>query len=80
MITVENQDKLGHIGLVAVDTDVQHQGIGGKIMSTVDGYLHERGVKALEVPTQAANKDACRWYEKNGFVKKSVTPIYHWWL
>ena len=47
MITVENQGKLGHIGLVAVDTDVQHQGIGGKIMSTVDGYLFERGVRTL---------------------------------
>ncbi len=80
MITIDHQGELGHIGLVAVDTDCQHQGIGGKIMSTLDGYLYEKGVKTLEVPTQKANKDACRWYEKNGFKVKSVTPIYHWWL
>lgn len=80
MITIDHQGDLGHIGLVAVDTDVQHQGIGGKIMSTLDGYLFERGIKTLEVPTQKANTDACRWYEKNGFVAKSKTPIYHWWL
>lgn len=80
MITIDYQGELGHIGLVAVDREMQHQGLGGKIMSTLDGYLYERGVKILEVPTQAANKDACRWYEKNGFIKKSVTPIYHWWL
>ena len=80
MITIDYQGELGHIGLVAVDTEVQHHGIGGKIMSTLDGYLFEHGIKTLEVPTQKANSDACRWYEKNGFVPKSITPIYHWWL
>ena len=80
MITIDYQGELGHIGLVAVDLDCQHQGIGGKIMSTLDGYLFGLGVRTLEVPTQKANKDACRWYEKNGFKVKSVTPIYHWWL
>ena len=80
MITIDHQGELGHIGLVAVDTDCQHQGIGGKIMSTLDGYLFNLGVKTLEVPTQKANTDACRWYEKNGFTVQSRTQIYHWWL
>ena len=80
MITIDHQGELGHIGLVAVYPDAQHQGIGGKIMSTLDGYLFEHGIKTLEVPTQKANTDACRWYEKNGFVAQSKTPIYHWWL
>lgn len=80
MITIDHTGELGHIGLVAVDTDAQHQGIGGKIMSTLDGYLFDRGVKTLEVPTQRANTNACRWYEKNGFTIQSITPIYHWWL
>lgn len=80
MITIDFQGELGHIGLVAVDTDVQHQGIGRKIMSTLDGYLFEHGVKTIEVPTQKANSNACRWYEKNGFVIQSKIPIYHWWL
>ena len=80
MITIDYQGELGHIGLVAVDTDCQHQGIGGKIMSTLDGYLFDLGVKTLEVPTQKANSDACRWYEKNGFTVQSRTQIYHWWL
>lgn len=80
MITIDYHGELGHIGLVVVDTEVQHQGIGGKIMSTLDGYLFERGIKTLEVPTQKTNADACRWYEKNGFTAQSQTPIYHWWL
>lgn len=80
MITINHDGELGHIGLVAVDPDCQHQGIGGKIMSTLDGYLFDLGVKTLEVPTQKANTDACRWYEKNGFAIESITPVYHWWL
>lgn len=80
MITIDYQAELGHIGLAAVDTDAQHQGIGGKIMSTLDSWLFNRGIQTLEVPTQKANADACRWYEKNGFVAQSQTPIYHWWL
>ena len=80
MITIDYQGELGHIGLVAVDADCQHQGIGGRMMSTLDGYLYGLGVKTLEVPTQKANKDACSWYEKNRFKVKSVTPIYPWWL
>lgn len=80
MITIDHQGELGHIGLVAVDPDAQHHGIGGKIMSTLDGYLYGLGIKTLEVPTQKANTDACRWYEKNGFTIQSCTQIYHWWL
>lgn len=80
MITVDYNGDKAQIGLVAVDTDCQHQGIGTKIMSTLEYYLYHKAVTTIDVATQAANKDACRWYEKNGFVKKSVTPIYHWWL
>jgi len=80
MITIDYEGEMGHVGLVAVDTNVQHQGIGSKMLSTLDGYLFEHGVKTLEVPTQKANANACSWYEKNGFVAQSKTPIYHWWL
>lgn len=80
MITVDFEGDNAQIGLVAVDTDCQHQGVGTKIMSTLEYYLFHKGAMTIDVATQAANKDACRWYEKNGFKVKSVTPIYHWWL
>lgn len=80
MITVDYRGDKAQIGLVAVDTGAQHQGIGTKIMSTLEYYLYHKGVTTIDVATQAANENACSWYEKNGFVKKSVTQIYHWWL
>ncbi len=82
LITVDfNEKGLAHIGLVSVDDDCQHSGIGTKIMSTVEEYLYQIGfIHTLEVPTQKANIDACRWYEKNGFKVESITDVYHWWL
>ena len=80
MITVDYQDSLAHIGLVAVDMHHQHQGKGTQIMSSLDHYLFSQGVKRIEVATQKQNRDACAWYEKNGFMIQSITNIYHWWL
>lgn len=80
MATFDYSGGLGHIGLVAVLTDMQRKGIGQKLISTLENYLYGKGVTTLEVPTQKNNANACCWYEKNGFAVQSVTPIYHWWL
>lgn len=77
---MDYQGDHAHIGLVAIDPEFQHQGLGTKIMSSMEGALYRERVMTIDVITQKANKDACRWYEKNGFKVKSVTPIYHWWL
>lgn len=80
MITVDYKGVDAWIGLVATDPECQHQGIGTKIMSTLEYVLYHKGIWNIDVVTQSANKVACRWYEKNGFTIKSVTNIYHWWL
>lgn len=80
LITVDYQGDHAKIGLVAVNPACQHQGVGTKIMSTLENYLYCKGVMTIEVATQAANTDACSWYKKNGFRIETVTPIYHWWL
>ena len=80
MITVDNKGDKAQIGLVAINPDCQNKGIGTKIMSTLEYILYREGVWSIDVVTQAANKVACRWYEKNGFTIKSITNIYHWWL
>ena len=80
MITVDYKGDHAQIGLVAVDPKYQHQGVGTKIMSTLETYLFDRRVFSIEVATQKANVYACRWYEKNGYIVQSIIPIYHWWL
>ena len=80
MITVDYKGNKAQIGLVAIDSEYQHQGVGTKIMSTLEYVLYREGIWNIDVVTQSANKVACSWYEKNGFTIKSVTNIYHWWL
>ena len=81
MITIDYHTTVSaQIGLVAVDTDIQHNGIGTIILSTAEEYLYQLGIKTLDVYTQKANKKACLWYEKNGFKAANIVNIYHWWL
>ena len=80
MITVDYREDKAQIGLVAIDPDCQNTGVGTKIMSTLEYRLYREGIWSIDVVTQAANKIACRWYQKNGFTIKSITNIYHWWL
>lgn len=81
MITAKWKENNADIGLVAVDTEVQGKNIGTKLMSSLENYLSSQTtVKELRVATQYSNKQACAWYEKNGFQIESVTRIHHLWL
>lgn len=80
MATVSTSNGVGHIGLVAVDSSCRNMGIGSELLAAVDSYFFEHKVFAVEVPTQLNNRNACLWYEKNGYEVHSITDIYHWWL
>lgn len=80
MVTVSVNDRVGHIGLVAVDAPCRNMGIGSALLDAVDSYFFERNAIAIEVPTQLNNRSACLWYEKNGYEVHTITDIYHWWF
>lgn len=79
-ITVKKTIDTGIIGLIA--TDIRHwgQGIGTALVNHAKAYAAESGLNRLEVATQGRNTLACRFYEKNLFVIKSETNVYHFWL
>ena len=79
MVTLQVKNKIGYIGLISVCDFCQNRGIGTALMIACENYLFDRGISTLEVATQLNNKKACYYYEKNGFVKKEVINIYHWW-
>ena len=79
MITLKIDENIGTIGLIAVDTDCQGKGIGTSLINKAQQLLQERGIKTLDVATQMANEQACRFYEKQGMKMKSITYVYHWW-
>ena len=80
LVTLNNKNGIGTIGLVAIHEDLQHRGIGSSMMSHVIRYSKEKHIEKLIVATQLDNTPACRLYEKNGFEVESVTDVWHWWL
>jgi len=80
LVTLDLHDGEGVIGLVGVDEDYQHRGIGSALVRHVISYVHGQQGERLSVATQMDNKPACRLYSGCGFSLESVTKIWHWWL
>jgi dTDP-4-amino-4,6-dideoxy-D-galactose acyltransferase len=80
MVTLKYGEENGTIGLMAVSESAQGKGYGKKLIKSCMYDLHKRGISKIEVPTQANNIAACRFYEKCGFTNQSVSNIYHFWL
>ncbi len=67
------------IGLFAIDSQWQGQGVGSELINRVESELLEKKIKELRVSTQLKNKNACDFYLKNGYAIKNKTIIKHYW-
>ena len=77
-VTIGNKGDFADIGLIAVDERYRGQGIGKYLVQAAENYCNDSLVK-IQVVTQAANKAACRLYEKCGFEIGSTEFVYHLW-
>ena len=80
LLTLDRRDDRNVIGLVAVDEEYQHRGIGRALVKHAVSFVHTCQGKHLSVATQLDNEPACKLYSKCGFSLESVTKIWHWWL
>ena len=79
-VTVREVNNKGDIGIFAVDAMTRGKKIGTKLLNHVNAYCIEKCYEGLQVITQKANADACKFYEKNGFTIDSVINVYHLWI
>lgn len=80
MVTLGIKKGVPDIGLIAVDKQYRGSGIGMKLIQSAERWaLLEKKLNHIQVVTQGLNKDACRFYEKNGYTQASKQYIYHWW-
>lgn len=80
LLTLDRCNGRNVIGLVAVDEDYQHHGIGTALIRHAVSCVHEHQGQRVSVTTQLDNEPACRLYSRCGFSLESVTKIWHWWL
>lgn len=79
LLTLQKKSLSLSIGLLASDKSFRRKGIGTALMKTAQHYAYIEKLP-LEVATQALNEEACLFYEKERFVQKSQSKVYHIWL
>ena len=79
-LTLQFKPDKGVINLVGVNSNKQGKGIGKELLAKAVNLCLEKEYHTLEVATQAANIQACRFYENTGFTIARTENIYHFWL
>ena len=79
LITYNHESNYASIGLISVAPKVQGEGIGSKLICSVENNLFNLNIKELCVETQAENTIACEFYIKLGFTFSSSYYIKHFW-
>lgn len=67
------------IELIAVDKKYQGQGVGKRLIQTLESFVLEQRISKIKVGTQIDNVSAVQFYSKMGFVYESCRSIYHLW-
>jgi ribosomal protein S18 acetylase RimI-like enzyme len=67
------------IELIAVDEKFRGKGIGKSLMTGLENFTYEKGVKVIRVGTQVDNISAIRFYNTCGFKYLNCNSIYHYW-
>ncbi|MFN8436425.1 MAG: GNAT family N-acetyltransferase [Cytophagales bacterium] len=77
--TINYNSSPAKIGLIACKPLNQRIGAGSSLMHLIENKVLEKNIHEIEVVTQLDNLKACKFYEKNNYVKKNIIDIYHCW-
>lgn len=77
--SVDQSNKLAHIGLVGVNKQFRGRGIALHLQLEVLRKLRDLGVNNVEVVTQGRNIKAQNLYHKSGYRLQSIDLWYHKW-
>lgn len=67
----------GHITNIAIGPGHRHQGWGKFLLSTVMGWMAEKGMERMTLEVRASNYTAQKLYEQLGFVKAGLRRGYY---
>lgn len=79
LLTYKTTDDKAFVGLIAVSNEHQGKGIGGILLKHLETILYRKGITSLIIPTQFENKQACNFYNRQGYSIFENTFIKHYW-
>lgn len=77
---LEADQRVGRIGLVAVDTTQRKQGYGRTLVAAALQWFRKQGCIEAKVVTQASNVAAQRVYQSFGFRTAEANATFHRWF
>ena len=80
VVTGSAKNGIGKVGLMGVQQKVQGQKIGSLLIKTLHEWLFSNGINISEVVTQKDNVQACKFYERSGYLLTSLQHYYHFWI
>ncbi|MEN8178881.1 MAG: GNAT family N-acetyltransferase [Pseudomonadota bacterium] len=63
--------KVCRVGTVVVSETYQNQGVGSKLMSSIENWAKKYGAKDIHLTVMEFNKNAHSFYENNGYIPTS---------
>lgn len=79
LFSVNLDESTAIIELIAVDKELKGHNIGKSLISELEHFVFEKGIKTIKVGTQIDNTTAIRFYIKCGFEYVSCNSVYHYW-
>ncbi len=79
-ITLDISLNTGSIGLIAVESRMQGNGIGYELMCKAENHLIGLGINNISVATQKDNENALNFYSRLGYKVENISNIYHFIL
>lgn len=79
LFSINNTENYAVIELIAVDYRYQGQRIGKSLISEMESFIYNKGIKNIKVGTQSDNISAMQFYAACGFKYVSCSSVYHLW-
>lgn len=65
-----------YLGMLTVKPTLQNSGLGRWILSEVEDYMRQKGVRRITLGVLNPRHELMAWYERRGFVKNGITEEF----
>jgi ribosomal protein S18 acetylase RimI-like enzyme len=75
--TLRIRNGVGNVDLIGVHPSYQGGGLGRALLQEGIRFFRERQLRAVHVVTEGENVSASRFYQRNGFLLRSIELVWH---